>query len=34
MKGALVLPAIGTFILGVFPSALLAFATKSAVLVR
>ena len=34
MKSALVLPAIGTFILGVFPSALLAFATKSAVLVR
>jgi len=29
-----VLPALGTFILGMFPSALLAFATKSAVLVK
>lgn len=34
MKAALVLPALGTFILGIFPSALLTFATKSAVLVR
>jgi NADH-quinone oxidoreductase subunit N len=34
MKAALVLPALGTFILGIFPSALLAFAGKSAVLVR
>jgi NADH-quinone oxidoreductase subunit N len=32
MKAALVLPALGTFILGVFPSALLSFAGKSAVL--
>ena len=29
---ALVLPALGTFFLGIFPSAVLAFATKSAVL--
>jgi len=34
MKATLVLPALGTFILGIFPSALLAFAGKSAVLVR
>jgi NADH-quinone oxidoreductase subunit N len=34
MKAALVLPALGTFFLGIFPSALLVFAGKSAVLVR
>jgi hypothetical protein len=34
MKTALVLPALGTLILGIFPAALLAFAIKSAVLVR
>jgi NADH-quinone oxidoreductase subunit N len=34
MKAALVLPALGTFFLGIFPSALLIFAGKSAVLVR
>src|SRR6202142_3349935 len=32
MKAALVLPALGTFVLGIFPSALLIFAGKSAVL--
>jgi NADH-quinone oxidoreductase subunit N len=32
MKFALVLPALGTFFLGIFPSAVLSFATKSAVL--
>ena len=32
MKCALVLPALGTFFLGIFPSAVLAFASKSAVL--
>jgi NADH:ubiquinone oxidoreductase subunit 2 (subunit N) len=31
---ALVLPAIGTFVLGIFPSALLEFAGKSAMLLR
>ena len=34
LKAALVLPALGTFFLGIFPSALLIFAGKSAVLVR
>ena len=34
MKAALVLPALGTFFLGIFPSAILAFATKSAALAR
>jgi len=34
MKAALVLPALGTFALGIFPSAVLTFASKSAVLVR
>jgi hypothetical protein len=34
MKAALVLPALGTFFLGIFPSVLLIFAGKSAVLVR
>lgn len=34
MKAALVLPALGTFLLGIFPSAVLNFASKSAVLAR
>ena len=34
MKAALVLPAVGTFFLGIFPSAVLAFASKSAILAR
>ncbi|HUK15512.1 MAG TPA: hypothetical protein VLW65_03830, partial [Bryobacteraceae bacterium] len=34
MTAALVLPALGTFVLGVFPSMLLDFAGKSAALVR
>ena len=34
MKAALVLPALGTFFLGVAPSAVLNFAVKSAVLSR
>jgi NADH-quinone oxidoreductase subunit N len=34
MKAALVLPAVGTFLLGIFPSAVLTFATKSAALAR
>jgi NADH-quinone oxidoreductase subunit N len=34
MKAALVLPALGTFALGIYPSAVLTFVSKSAVLVR
>jgi len=34
MKAALVLPALGTLFLGIFPSSVLNFASKSAALIR